>query len=85
LGNFYAKNDRKHHAVEDDDRYYAEILHIYGDSDESARKHETQGQQQYNRQPQQQQHHQQTEQQYQRQVQQQPARDAKVEVRIYVS
>jgi hypothetical protein len=29
--------DRKHQTVEDDDRYIAQLLSLYGDADESAR------------------------------------------------
>ncbi len=76
MGNHYNQNDPKEHAIENDDRYYAQILQIYGDSDESARQT-----QQHNHRQAQQQYYEKLQQQYN----QQPKADSKVEVRIYLS
>ncbi|CAF4338482.1 unnamed protein product [Rotaria sp. Silwood2] len=41
---FNANNNRKQQVVEDNDLYYAQLLHHYGDADESARKYRSEGQ-----------------------------------------
>jgi hypothetical protein len=84
LGTFYANNDHKHQAVEDDDRYIAHLLELYGDGDELARRARRENQlydqpQQRYHEPQQQYHE--PQQQY-HQLQQQPQKNTKNEVRI---
>lgn len=78
LGSFYANNDEKHQIVDDDDRYIANLISLYGDTDESARNNQRQNQQQQYYQPQQQQYYQ----PQQPQQQQSQEKNTKTEVRI---